>query len=286
MAEIIDVSYACDRYASALKAAGVRTVFRYYTRDSAPTSEKRLSRAEALGLSAAGLRLCVVHEGRHGDQIDNFDELTGLKDGAYARTYAAFTIGQPAESAIYFGVDTDASAAEVESAVIPYFKGVAQAFAAATGEPAYTIGAYGSGATCQALLDAGLVKLTWLAQSSKWRGSPQFLLSGRWTLQQQRGDSIAGVDCDPSVAAEDADIGDFELAGAAVPPQAVAVAKTVTARSGLKLRSGPGTEFQELRLLPLGTTVHAMRQVGDWTLVSLVGDGAADGYVSSGFLSG
>jgi len=286
MPEIVDVSFACDRYAKDLKRAGVRTVIRYYTRDSPPNSAKRLGQAEARALASAGLRLCIVYEGRHGDQIENFDGPTGFKDGIYARIYAHHTINQPEGSAIYFGVDTDASKAEIRDRIIPYFKGVAEAFSGSKGEPSYTIGVYGSGAVCQALLDAGLVKLTWLAQSTGWTNYKTFLESGRWTMLQKMSATVGGIDCDPDIAGDGKDVGDFALDMPAKTSIPLAPARMVNARSGLHLRSGPGVEFDTLRLLPYGTSVYPLTTSGSWMLVDLQGDGAADGYVSAGFLSG
>jgi predicted chitinase len=56
------------------------------------------------------------------------------------------------------------------------------------------------------------------------------------------------------------------------------------AREGLNLRSGPGTQYGVLRLLPFGAEVHAIKHDGDWVMVDQVGDGAADGYVLGAFL--
>ena len=59
----------------------------------------------------------------------------------------------------------------------------------------------------------------------------------------------------------------------------------VNSRSGLRLRNGPGLEFDSSRTLPLGTSVRPLKTVGSWTLVDLQGDGVADGFVSSAFLT-
>ncbi|KAB7643920.1 hypothetical protein [Polymorphobacter fuscus] len=60
----------------------------------------------------------------------------------------------------------------------------------------------------------------------------------------------------------------------------------VTARSGLRVRSGPGTNF-DVRPpdLSYGTAVRPIRVQDGWTLIDIQGDGKADGYVSSGFLA-
>lgn len=285
MTSIVDVSTSCGTKASALSAAGVRTIIRYYSRDTTRPS-KRLTRQEAEQLAAVGLRLGIVHEGRHGDQATNFDRACGVADAIYARTYGAATIRQPAGSAIYFGVDFDATPAEIHNRVIPYFQGIADGFAKATGEPDYVIGVYGSGATCKAALDAGLAHSAWLAQSTGWSGYTAFLRSGRWALSQAMPATIAGVDCDPDTAGGGQDVGDFLLptaSGAALASSATRM--RVNARSGLRLRSGPGVEFNSAKLLPFGTPVYPLRTDGSWTMIDLEGDGIADGFVSGSYLS-
>jgi hypothetical protein len=62
----------------------------------------------------------------------------------------------------------------------------------------------------------------------------------------------------------------------------------VTARSGLKLRGGPGTNFESERTLPAGTELNVMEistQNPAWVRVDLEGDGLLDGYVFAAFLA-
>jgi hypothetical protein len=277
MTSIIDASTPCDSKASALSAAGIRTIIRYYSRDTVHPS-KRLSRYEAEKLAAAGVRLGVVHDGRFGDRASNFDRASGVADALYARSYGAGAVGQPAGSTIYFGVDFDARPAEIRDRIIPYFKGVADAFAKPTGDPNYVIGVYGSGATCKAIIDAGLAQRAWLAQSKGWSGYTAFLKSGLWALSQAVPTKIAGVDCDPDTAGEGHDIGDFALPPTLVAaPTPSAALMRVNARSGLRLRYGPGVDFDSAKLLRLGTLVYPIKSVGPWTMVDLLGDGIADG---------
>jgi uncharacterized protein YgiM (DUF1202 family) len=71
------------------------------------------------------------------------------------------------------------------------------------------------------------------------------------------------------------------------PEEAVApnpLSYRVIARDGVKLRSGPGTEFQVIRSLPFGTPLDIIRRDGLWALVDLQGDGAADGHVHASYL--
>jgi hypothetical protein len=93
----------------------------------------------------------------------------------------------------------------------------------------------------------------------------------------------ANVHWDPAYTAEElAFLMAVVLPGGAGRSNGVSL--IVNARPGLRLRSGPGTEFDVMALLPLGTRVHPVKTVGAWTLVDLVGDQAADGFLFSDFL--
>ncbi|XSG81724.1 MAG: M15 family metallopeptidase [Methyloligella sp. ZOD6] len=58
----------------------------------------------------------------------------------------------------------------------------------------------------------------------------------------------------------------------------------VIARSGLRLRSGPGTRFGILSVLPRDTIVYQLGKTGAWMLVSLETDGLADGHMHGSYL--
>lgn len=75
-----------------------------------------------------------------------------------------------------------------------------------------------------------------------------------------------------------------DMAEAPGPIDASGPIRRVIARHGLHMRGGPGTEFPALRLLPYGTQVKVLKREGQWALVDMLGDGAADGFVSLSFL--
>jgi hypothetical protein len=58
----------------------------------------------------------------------------------------------------------------------------------------------------------------------------------------------------------------------------------VNARSGLRLRSGPGTNFDTIELLPLGRLVFVGKRQGEWVEVDLQGDGVIDGFAFASYL--
>jgi hypothetical protein len=62
----------------------------------------------------------------------------------------------------------------------------------------------------------------------------------------------------------------------------------VIARGGLKLRGGPGTNFESEKTLPAGTELNVVAvssQDPSWVRVDLEGDGLLDGYVFASFLA-
>src|SRR6185295_12732409 len=61
----------------------------------------------------------------------------------------------------------------------------------------------------------------------------------------------------------------------------------VIARDGLKLRSGPSTDFSAIRTIPAGTVVTVLGRQGEdsmWAQVDLEDDGLADGFMNFPFL--
>ena len=72
-------------------------------------------------------------------------------------------------------------------------------------------------------------------------------------------------------------------------PKALAPGRyVVIARSGLKLRGGPGTTFESEHTLPLGTELNVVEvdsQDPSWVRVDLEGDELLDGYVFASFLA-
>lgn len=284
MSTAFDTYEDCSSKAAALKAAGYETVIRYYS----VNSWKRLSAREAQALSGAGLKIAVVYQDRQ-NQKDDFSAVKGRLAGQNAFEYAQTVIMQPTGSGIYFSADFDPPSADVNACIAPFFQGVRDAMMQANGGTMpYRIGIYGSGLTCRMLLDAGLVELAWLSQSKGFQEYDAFLKSGRWHLSQQMPDTIQGMDCDPDDTSPVlADCGSFTLAadhfGPALPEEASS-SYVVNASTGLRLRGGPGSDFDILGVLPFGTPVTMIAQSGDWAQISTGNTGAADGYVFASFL--
>ena len=58
----------------------------------------------------------------------------------------------------------------------------------------------------------------------------------------------------------------------------------VNARSGLRVRSGPGTNFDIIDSLPFGRRVSIGKRQGDWVEVDVESDGLIDGFVFASYL--
>lgn len=198
-----DTPVNCANLADAIKAAGYAYVARYY---GPPSSRNKtlLSRGEAEALSRAGLDIVSIWEGR-GDRA-TFTAANGGREAEQAVALAQ-AIGQPEGSAIYFAVDYDASKVDVLDRIIPYFKAVKAVLGSR-----YKVGAYGSGAVCDALIRAGLVAYTMLACASGWRGSRGYVGAD---IKQGLPTTEHGLPIDPETIvkphASTADVGAWHL---------------------------------------------------------------------------
>ena len=265
-------------------------MIRYYNFSNSSTfPEKRLELPEAEVLSANSMQIAVVFQQRQ-NRVADFGESNGIAAGRKAYRHAKDNIGQPPGSGIYFSVDFDASSNEVTNSVAPYFKGVQRAFTEESGGTAdYRVGAYGSGLVCKTLAAAGLIELTWLAMSRGFQGTREALAAGEFHLAQRAPETTLcalDVDFNDSNPARP-DFGGFHIetdAGPVGPTSNAGERFKVVARGGLRLREGPGTEFDILGGLQFGQIVFVKSITDHWARVDVEGDGQVDGFASAGFL--
>jgi hypothetical protein len=287
---IIDTPFNTGSVIPCLLSQGVRTVIRYYNFSNSRTFPgKRMELAEAQALAAQGLQIGVVFQQRQ-DRAADFSEQRGFDAGRRAHRHARENIGQPAGSGIYFSVDFDASNSEIRNNVAPYFEGVKRAFEQEGGGASeYRVGAYGSGLVCSTLAGRGLIELVWLAMSRGFRGTREALRAGEFHLAQRAPATTLcrlGVDFnDPNP--DRPDFGAFTIeddAARPVPVAAVGERHRVIARSGLRLREGPGPQFEVVGGLRPGQTIFVVSVSDGFAQVDVEGDGQVDGFASAGFL--
>jgi hypothetical protein len=202
MANGLDVAQDSTSQIGCLGDNGYTFICRYYNTNR---SSKNLTLAEAQALSAAGITIVVVWENGYPTTASYFSQSQGVSDATAALALAA-AIGQPAGSAIYFAVDYDATASDVSGVITAYFQGVASVFGPAATQ--YAASVYGSGATCQSLLDAGLVTFSWLSQSTGFRGSKTFTA---YNIKQGPETTICTMDADSDEAPDVTACGGFTV---------------------------------------------------------------------------
>lgn len=202
MADIVsgvDSSSSCTADSIAcLKQNGITFVGRYYSRTT-QIAGKKLTQAEARLLSNAGLEIVAVYEDGP-TSYSYFSAARGTADATGAMQQAA-AVGQPEGSAIYFTVDYDAAQNEIDGNITAYFTAIDETIA-----DAYAVGVYGSGATCEAIIAAGLAEYAWLAQSTGWTGYSEFT---EWAIKQGPEKSVCGLNSDTDDA--HGDFGSFTL---------------------------------------------------------------------------
>jgi len=158
---------------SCLRQRGIEFVCRYYS-TTTHQPQKRLTQQEALDIIRNGMRLVTVYEDSP-TNADYFSLRRGQLDGAAAHTDAQ-QIQQPANSAIYFAVDYDATTATTHGGITEYFRGVKDGLSAAAGvSPIYEVGVYGSGRVCRWIKEQQhLATYSWLAESTGWAESDTY----------------------------------------------------------------------------------------------------------------
>ncbi len=152
----------------------------------------------------------------------------------------------------------------------------------------YRIGVYGSGLVSSVLAGHGLIELTWLAMSRGFRGTRDALAAGNYHLAQIPGEAtLLGLDVDYNEANPQAsDFGAFAIDAGEEPRHAAASTPyRVTARSGLRLRAGPGTNFDIIGSLAAGQIVYVISMHNGWAQLDMQGDGLVDGFASEYFLA-
>jgi hypothetical protein len=192
-----DTTVNCGAQAAAIKAGGYDFVGRYLSAHH----WKVITPGEAGQLTSGGLSVVLVYEDNP-TAASYFSFGQGESDGTRAAQQASL-LGAPDNTTIYFAVDYDAADADLAGPITDYFQGVVisiRSFAAAN-NPQYRVGVYGSGATCMAMISAGVTTQGWLAQARRWRGHDKFT---NFVINQGMPAIIIGLSVDPDDA-----IGDY-----------------------------------------------------------------------------
>lgn len=162
--------------AKALADLGYKFVCRYLVPER--YAWKRLTRAEAEAITAAGLQIVSVFETTANRPAGGGP--AGFLDGTEALREAV-SIGQPVGTAIYFAVDFDASAKDYD-AIEAYLRAAAGAI------PGYRVGVYGEYDVIEEMARRGAAKHFW--QTYAWSGGKKSAKANIY--QYKNGQTVAG----------------------------------------------------------------------------------------------
>ncbi len=183
--------------ARALYVAGVRTVFRYYSHLPPSLVGKDLQPEEAKIILGEGLSIGSVFQ-HYNNCFRTFENNWGREDAEQALRMAE-AAGQPAGSAIYFGVDADWPYQQLRDPILKYFDDVKRAFEGS----GIAVGIYSNGCICNAVRSAGTASYFWLSGSTGHSGTQAFYNTGQWTMFQNALDiapSQVGFGIDTNIA--------------------------------------------------------------------------------------
>ncbi|WP_216212399.1 glycoside hydrolase domain-containing protein [Amycolatopsis aidingensis] len=168
--------------AAALRDAGYRYVGRYL--QNAPGSNSRnkeIQPGELGDLFDHGLRLFPIWQ-YNARELSDFTFSNGFQDGlrAHARgLHYGFNRG----TVIYFAVDYDATQAEIESNIIPYFNGIVSGLS--NQGKRYVHGVYGSRNVCSQVTKATYARWSFVSGMSwGFSGNLGFPLPENWAFNQ------------------------------------------------------------------------------------------------------
>jgi hypothetical protein len=187
----VDLSTPVDQsFLTTMRAAGVKTIIRYYDHEDETLPGKTLRRSERDAILINGFRTAVVFQ-HHNDQLASFTTLRGRLDAERSLALAAEN-AQPRGSAIYFGVDGAWQTSYELANILAYFKEVNAGLAGS----GYRVGVYGSGLVCDVLQYSGLARLCWLGAPTSWPLYHAYYQTMNWGLVQLRTSQCGGRSVD------------------------------------------------------------------------------------------
>lgn len=175
----VDTATILDRSkAELLYNEGYRYVGRYLTNASSGF-DKALTRQEAEIISEAGLNFFPIYQ-TSGNKYSYFTSSQGTEDAGKALE-AAFKLGLPEGTVIYFAVDFDATRSQINGNILSYFKAVADRMS----KVCYKVGVYGSKGVCRTVSEKGYAEFSFVSSlSSAHYGNCGFKMPDNWTFNQ------------------------------------------------------------------------------------------------------
>lgn len=257
--------------AKALRAAGVKTVFRYYSHLPPSLVGKDLQPEEAKIILGEGLSIGSVFQ-HYNNCYRTFENNWGKEDAEQALRQAE-AAGQPEGSAIYFGVDADWPYSALRDPILKYFEDVKRAFEGSN----IAVGIYSNGCLCNAVREKGLAQYFWLSGSTGHSGTQAFYNTSNWTLFQNALDitpAQVGYGIDTNIANPNTQgyFGQWYDRGARLAAHTAADTQTTfMARNFLRvdteLKQEPNADAASLTRLLKDRNYRALETAGGWTKI-------------------
>ena len=133
-------------------------------------------------LKNAEFKLFPIHQ-----RFNNEDKYMTYEEGCVHAVEAlerGRTLDLPDNSTIFFTVDYDPQATQIETLVTSYFRGINDVMDGYI-QGRYNVGVYGTRAVCQAMIDQGLATIAFVAgQSIGWSGNMGYKMPSPWAYNQ------------------------------------------------------------------------------------------------------
>ncbi|WP_026449422.1 glycoside hydrolase domain-containing protein [Actinopolyspora mortivallis] len=167
--------------AQALYEAGYRVIGRYLDEPEDGTHNKEIQPGELQNIFDGGLRVFPIWQ-YHGREVTYFTYSRGYQHGLKAHERAEH-YGFNNGTVIYFAVDYDATDAQIDQYIRPYFFGV-QAALSSNGKK-YIAGVYGSRNVCSRISDEAYARYSFVSgMSYGFSGNLGFPLPANWSFNQ------------------------------------------------------------------------------------------------------
>lgn len=257
--------------ARALYAAGVRTVFRYYSHIPPSLVGKDLQPEEAAIIMGEGLSIGSVFQ-HYNNCFRTFENNWGREDAEQALRMAE-AAGQPEGSAIYFGVDADWPYQQLRDPILKYFDDVKRAFEGS----GISVGIYSNGCICNAVRTASTASYFWLSGSTGHSGTQAFYNTGAWTMFQNALDIAPpqvgfGIDTNIANPATRGYIGQWTRTGTTTQSHGVPATQAVFAarnfiRVATEIRPDLNPGAASLAPIRKDLNVRILETSGDWAKI-------------------
>lgn len=168
-----------------LKSAGYNIVGRYLTGHVGKEQIRKYLTFEEIGnIKNSGLKVFLIYQDG-GYRSEYFQDLRQGTSDAHTAIMAAERIGAPEGATIYFAVDFDCYAFEMNLYIVPYFKKIRTVFRSSTNTKNYKVGIYAPRYICSYISNLGLAEYSFVADmSSGFSCNLGYPIPKNWSFDQ------------------------------------------------------------------------------------------------------